>query len=267
MSRASKTIIHLTTTDSKRSKLSSISSSAWGSMRYSPFGYLHEEKPTSVIGFNGQWFEQIAMRYLLGNGIRAYSPNLMRFNSPDTLSPFGAGGLNSYGYCLADPINFSDPSGRAPALTGLRKFWGRLTNSGTNGLSGTLKRAKSLQNLQINNLQAELLQSTMDSASKPITAIKKLEDLKALTKDHYKFIFTDKKELLVAPFESLSHPVIASHANSTKVVSAGALKGLKNSPIELTNRTGHYRADFASLKHVNKYLRDLGVNATLIKHK
>ena len=39
----------------------------------------------------------------------------MRFNSPDTLSPFGKGGINAYAYCAGDPVNRSDPSGR---------FWG-----------------------------------------------------------------------------------------------------------------------------------------------
>ncbi len=45
----------------------------------------------------------------------------MRFNSPDSLSPFGRGGLNAYAYCQGDPINRSDPGGhissfRVPGL-------------------------------------------------------------------------------------------------------------------------------------------------------
>jgi len=35
----------------------------------------------------------------------------MRFNSPDSWSPFGRGGVNAYGYCGGDPGNYSDPSG------------------------------------------------------------------------------------------------------------------------------------------------------------
>jgi len=38
---------------------------------------------------------------------------LMRFNSPDKLSPFGEGGLNTYSYCQGDPVNRVDPSGGA----------------------------------------------------------------------------------------------------------------------------------------------------------
>lgn len=58
--------------------------------------------------------DQTSGCYLLGNGHRAYSPSMMRFCSPDRLSPFEAGGLNSYGYCLGDPINRLDPTGRVP---------------------------------------------------------------------------------------------------------------------------------------------------------
>lgn len=62
-------------------------------------------------GFNGELLDDITGHYLLDNGYRAYNPVLMRFNSPDSLSPFGEGGLNAYAYCAGDPVNRSDPSG------------------------------------------------------------------------------------------------------------------------------------------------------------
>lgn len=70
---------------------------------------------SSKAGFNGQRLE-VPGWYQLGNGHRTYSPSLLRFHRPDRLSPFGAGGLNTYAYCLGDPINQRDPTGRNTEL-------------------------------------------------------------------------------------------------------------------------------------------------------
>lgn len=69
--------------------------------------------PLTRLGFNGEWRQPDTGCYPLGNGHRSYDPILMRFHSPDQSSPFGAGGLNAYVYCLGDPINRRDPSGKA----------------------------------------------------------------------------------------------------------------------------------------------------------
>ncbi|MGF6556082.1 RHS repeat-associated protein [Pseudomonas sp. S30_BP2TU TE3576] len=79
---------------------------------YSPYGHRPAEGGLfSLSGFNGEQLDPLTGLYLLGNGYRAYSPALMRFVSPDSLSPFGAGGLNPYAYCAGDPINRIDPTG------------------------------------------------------------------------------------------------------------------------------------------------------------
>lgn len=70
----------------------------------------------SRMGFNGQLRERPRGWYHLGHGHRIYSPLLMRFHCPDRLSPFGAGGLNAYAYCLGDPVNQQDPTGRSTEL-------------------------------------------------------------------------------------------------------------------------------------------------------
>ncbi|WP_371356095.1 RHS repeat-associated core domain-containing protein [Pseudomonas chlororaphis] len=66
------------------------------------------------IGFNGYLLDQPSGCYVLGNGNRFYNPSLRAFYSPDSLSPFGEGGINRYQYCNLDPVNLSDPSGNAP---------------------------------------------------------------------------------------------------------------------------------------------------------
>jgi RHS repeat-associated protein len=65
----------------------------------------------NIIGFNGERHDPATDLYHLGNGLRAYSPRLMRFYSADSISPFGAGGINSYTYCLGDPLNRIDHTG------------------------------------------------------------------------------------------------------------------------------------------------------------
>ncbi|MDR5775590.1 MULTISPECIES: RHS repeat-associated core domain-containing protein [unclassified Caballeronia] len=62
-------------------------------------------------GYGGERRDAVSGAYHLGNGYRAYSPSLMRFTCPDSLSPFQAGGINPYAYCAGDPINRLDPSG------------------------------------------------------------------------------------------------------------------------------------------------------------
>jgi RHS repeat-associated protein len=84
---------------------------------YSPYGQRRVESGLgSLLAFNGELVDPATGHYLLGNGHRAFNPVLMRFNSPDSLSPFGRGGLNPYAYCLGDPVNFSDPTGRVARL-------------------------------------------------------------------------------------------------------------------------------------------------------
>nr|WP_314530956.1 RHS repeat-associated core domain-containing protein [uncultured Pseudomonas sp.] len=70
----------------------------------------------SLLGFNGECPDTMTGHYLLGLGKRAFNPILMRFNSPDELSPFGEGGFNSYAYCANDPLNFKDPTANIKVL-------------------------------------------------------------------------------------------------------------------------------------------------------
>lgn len=97
---------------------------------YLPWGF---NQSASHLGFNGEVIDSASGTYWLGNGRRAYSPGLMRFFSPDSLSPFEIGGLNTYGYCGGDPVNLVDPSGQHPVRRPqLRPFNGRLVQPPSN---------------------------------------------------------------------------------------------------------------------------------------
>ncbi|MBM6442063.1 MULTISPECIES: RHS repeat-associated core domain-containing protein [Pseudomonas] len=113
----------LLATDLQRSPLHALKKNAQPQpIAYSPYGHRSAvSELLGLLGFNGERQDPVTRHYLLGN-YRAFNPVLMRFNSPDGLSPFGKGGLNAYAYCKGDPINFGDRSGRTPsAFLGLFK--------------------------------------------------------------------------------------------------------------------------------------------------
>lgn len=99
-------------TDQQQSVLAELDSGPLTDCAYSPYGHRPADGGLfSLAGFNGEQLDRVTGLYLLGNGYRAYSPTLMRFLGPDSMSPFGEGGLNAYAYCLGDPVNRVDPTG------------------------------------------------------------------------------------------------------------------------------------------------------------
>lgn len=99
-------------TDLQRSVLHAVAVGQHQQPVYSPYGHQSPDSSFSTfLGFNGERRDPVTGHYLLGKGYRAFNPVLMRFNSPDNLSPFGRGGVNAYAYCLGDPVNLMDPMG------------------------------------------------------------------------------------------------------------------------------------------------------------
>ncbi|NBB37447.1 RHS repeat-associated core domain-containing protein, partial [Pseudomonas sp. BC115LW] len=81
---------HLLATDQQRSVLCILDAIRPQPLAYAPYG--HRVPESSLLGFNGELPDPVTGHYLLGNGYRAFNPVLMRFNSPDSWSPFGRGG-------------------------------------------------------------------------------------------------------------------------------------------------------------------------------
>lgn len=104
----------LLATDLQQSILAELDQSGPNRRAYSAYGVPSSQRPPgSRLGFNGQISERPTGWYHLGNGHRVYNPVLMRFHSPDRLSPFGKGGINAYAYCGGSPVGRVDPSGQS----------------------------------------------------------------------------------------------------------------------------------------------------------
>ncbi|MGN8345804.1 RHS repeat-associated core domain-containing protein [Pseudomonas sp. SMV71] len=121
--------------DDKNSVLGELTQRGLKGIAYSPYGHRTDEAlASSHLGYNGERRERQTGWYLLGNGYRVFNPRLMRFHSPDNLSPFGKGGVNAYMYCVGDPVNSVDPTGHTVAGDVLRFF--RVTTNSPSYLPG-----------------------------------------------------------------------------------------------------------------------------------
>lgn len=99
-------------TDGQGTALKRVSAEDESVLSHAPYGHRAITGGLGgLLGFQGERLDPATGCYLLGKGYRPYNPQLMRFHSPDSWSPFGGGGLNAYAYCQGDPINFKDPSG------------------------------------------------------------------------------------------------------------------------------------------------------------
>jgi RHS repeat-associated protein len=88
------------------------------SATYRPFGEVHATTGTEDLSlrFPGQLFDPETGFHQ--NWQRDYDPRLGRYLQPD---PIGLkGGLNTYAYAFADPVNLIDPDGEFPILLALR---------------------------------------------------------------------------------------------------------------------------------------------------
>jgi RHS repeat-associated protein len=103
--------------DQKNTLLSEIINGQVNAVAHTAYGYPTGEQPIKAqLRYNGEFNEPQTGTQLLGNGYRAYNFALMRFQSPDSLSPFGAGGVNTYAYCEGEPVLNVDPDGHSVSV-------------------------------------------------------------------------------------------------------------------------------------------------------
>ncbi|MCW8277647.1 RHS repeat-associated core domain-containing protein, partial [Pseudomonas sp. PCH199] len=145
-------VTSLLATDLQRSVLATLNANQQRQLiAHSPYGNRPPENAfASLLGFNGERPDPVTGSYLLGNGYRAFYPWLMRFGSPDSLSPFENGGFNSYAYCLGDPVNQIDPTGNVPIFLSrvFRTLTHRIENWRVNKLINESDKISKLMNQQ-----------------------------------------------------------------------------------------------------------------------
>ena len=100
-----------TTLLAENSQSSIVNTSSRNSRKHLSYTAYGHDQTDLTLGYTGQRYDRLTNCYHLGNGYRAFSPQIMRFLSPDSLSPFRNRTLNAYAYCMGDPINRHDPSG------------------------------------------------------------------------------------------------------------------------------------------------------------
>lgn len=257
----------------------------------------------SLLGFNGGRPDIVTGHYLLGNGYRAFNPVLMRFNSPDTLSPFGKGGINAYAYCLGDPINRHDPNGRFSQIVSLikgldslgKKMSRALTpslknkqtliknNSKTSNLNLNLEKYPQLRNRDAKDLVTEYKEYNLDQETETHSLIKSIstsKDLSSLKNDTmYKFIVSNQGQLItgephIETFGAtnilienyMSHAVLSQFSSSNKVISAGYLTTHTIPNVTIKNTSGHYRPPFETLTPAEQLLKSIGAKVNVIRH-
>ena len=282
----------LLATDAPQSVIRAITDSRQLSFAYNPFGFsVQHVEYAGGLGFNGQRRDAITGCYHLGSGARVYNPVLLRFMSPDSLSPFGVGGLNPYGYCSGDPVNKVDPTGHvARAVFGLlqtarrrpppgpkalkrlqRKPWALdVTAAGPSATSTAPSSAgvyPRLENRKIAKFQAELETFNQNVANNPRSKheqlwVQSVDDLKRLSRyQPNRFVFTRGRQLLVdaqpdMTRRGINHAIMAHHSGS-EIIAAGTIAG-DAKHINLWNDSGHYHPDFATLTPVAEFLQGLG---------
>ena len=273
--------VTLLATDLQTSVLHGVSPAISQPQSYDPYGH----RPTTngllnLLGFNGERPDPMTGHYLLGQGYRAFNLILMRFNSPDSLSPFGRGGVNCYAYCQGNPINNQDPSGHisfktmALVLLASRRFKRSLFTR----IEGPITWRK-LRNRKILDLEQELdfTRRKIKDETAQVSVVTGKESLSGVSDERtlHKFVLTQDQKFIMGSFPAADQPY-PSHASfaeigsqnpgaSNNVIGAGYIFKDKGH-LYIKNYSGHYRPNFNQLRPVEDHLQGLGIQVKSVRN-
>ncbi|MQU63994.1 hypothetical protein GHO25_12730 [Pseudomonas sp. FSL R10-1350] len=269
--------------DNHNSTLHTTSPDISRTFSYTCHGYnTHLTNSNCLLEFSGEHRDFFTQHYILGNGHRAYSPVLMRFNTPDNLSPFDKGGLNAYAYCLNDPINRSDPSGAASLLDRVLRYLPIFRRNRTpiqyKAIGATrIKKTSSLIDHDADpfyDIAADvILKGNLALKRTTITVPKTADDLSILNQPNttHKYVLNKNNDLAIASYPKGDPAIAPSHPSITRyisnklglnndVISAGYIVNTSNGYM-VTNHSGHYRPKAKHTSLTTLKLKSLGAQA------
>jgi len=158
---------------------------------------------------------------------------LMRFNSPDSLSPFGKGGVNAYAYCAGDPVNRADANGHS-WYASIARFLKRTSNFPT---KANVPVKPSVKN------SSALVSETQNLYSRQIDAL----DL-AVPEKLYSIDKSWMEDAMMARVQAQETLGVAreSHSVLQRFAASPPLKEIPNfNPSDIVNSTAHQRLGLA----------------------
>ncbi|MDH1631640.1 RHS repeat-associated core domain-containing protein [Pseudomonas mosselii] len=247
---------------------------------YCVYGYHRPyDQPSALPAFNGECVDAQTGSYLLGNGNRTYNPVLMRFHSVDPYSPFEQGGLNTYVYCLGDPINNFDPTGNWP--------WRRKSSSQSDKIVAGDVLRNTLESSLFSEMEAlnDALSGGVNDESKKLlyrasewrpAEVKEVISKKDLDEAdptrHSSWVLMGGR-IFVGTYTvlgpKLTHAALANHAAklySVKpdVLAAGEIK-MKKGSVYFDDWSGHYLPPRDRVALARKKFKSMGIKAEFVR--
>lgn len=234
---------------------------------YNPYGFSNSAN-TLRSAFMGEFFSQAMEGYILGNGYRTYSPTIMRFHAPDSMSPFLAGGLNSYAAFSNNPINNVDRSGHysMTVLRAANRFKANLKRRSVSSTYPALTDAHPEDKIKA----LQRYKKRRDISESQFGSIINSKSVKTLNGAERKFILTNTGEFIVGnqDIDSFPHPMLKYFANrDADVVSAGYV-AIRKGVVVFSNTTGHYYSSMAEKdpnSPVIEFFKSIGIIARRVR--